>query len=154
MKAVIQRVHHAAVSVDGDCIGRVGPGLLVYVGVTEGDTPAGAQWLAGKVARLRIFNDDEGKLNRSVLDIGGGVLVISNFTLYGDGRKGNRPSYVAAAGPDLAEPLYEAFADAVAAEGIATACGVFGAHMDIEALADGPVNIILETPDAMTDTPT
>ncbi len=150
MKAVIQRVQRASVRADGEVTGQIGPGLLVYVGVMEGDGPAQARWLAGKVARMRIFTDDEGKLNRSVQDIGGGVLAISNFTLYGDGRKGNRPSYVAAARPELAEPVFQVFVDAVATEGIATGQGVFGAHMEIDSLADGPVNIILESPDDMT----
>ncbi len=147
MKAVIQRVQRAAVCVDGQCTGQIGPGLLVYVGIAAGDGEAQATWLAGKVARLRIFTDEDGKLNRSVQDIGGGVLAISNFTLYGDGRKGNRPSYVAAARPEGAEPIFQIFVDTVAAEGIATGEGVFGAHMEIDSLADGPVNIILETPD-------
>src|SRR5229473_2495652 len=118
MRAVIQRVSKAGVTVGGEVTGSIERGLLVLLGVAPTDTPAEAQWLADKVVGLRIFNDDDGKLNRSVLDVGGGILVVSQFTLYGDCRKGRRPSFIGAAAPELAEPLYEAFVNAVRGHGV------------------------------------
>ena len=145
MRAVVQRVRSARVIVGDEVVGAVGHGLLVLLGVAPTDTAAEVQWLADKVVGLRIFADDDGKMNRSVADAGGGVLVVSQFTLYGDCRKGRRPSFVGAAPPDIAEPLYEAFLNAVQALGVPTAAGRFGAMMQVELVNDGPVTLILET---------
>ncbi|HET9557088.1 MAG TPA: D-aminoacyl-tRNA deacylase, partial [Actinomycetota bacterium] len=120
-------------------------GLLILVGITHGDTEADAAWLAAKVATLRVFDDDQGKMNRSVREVGGGALVVSQFTLYGDTRKGRRPSYVAAAPPERAAPLVEAVAKALAGEGGGVASGRFGAEMRVESAGDGPVTILLDT---------
>jgi D-tyrosyl-tRNA(Tyr) deacylase len=139
LKAVVQRVSRAR-STPGEEIGR---GLCVLLGVAEGDAPADAQRLAGKIARLRIFENDEGKFDRSVLDIGGEALVVSQFTLIADTAKGNRPSFSGAAGPEVAEPLYAAFCEALAAEGIRVARGVFGARMQVELVNEGPVTIVV-----------
>jgi D-tyrosyl-tRNA(Tyr) deacylase len=146
MRAVVQRVSAASVKVDGAVVGEVNRGLLVLLGVAPGDGRPEVEWLAGKVARLRIFPDDDGKMNRSVADVGGQVLVVSQFTLYGDTRKGNRPSFVGAALPGTAEPLYEAFCGAVEAEGVGVERGRFGAHMEVALVNDGPVTLILDTP--------
>ena len=127
-------------SVDGDAVGEIGPGLLVLLGVKRGDTEEQADKLARKLLALRIFEDDEGRMNRSVTDVGGELLCVSQFTLYGDARKGNRPSFVDAAPPEEAEPLYEQVRDALGAQG-----GRFGAHMKVELLGDGPVTLIVET---------
>src|ERR1700687_5840939 len=123
MRAVVQRVRSARVVVGDEVVGAVGHGLLVLLGVAPTDTAAEVQWLAGKIVGLRIFADDDGKMNRSVADVGGGVLVVSQFTLYGDCRKGRRPSFVGAAAPELAIPLYEAFVNALRAHGLPTATG-------------------------------
>ncbi|MFZ5481350.1 MAG: D-aminoacyl-tRNA deacylase [Myxococcota bacterium] len=141
MRAVVQRVSRASVRVEGRVTGEIGLGLLVLLGVAPEDGPAQVAWLADKVEGLRIFADAEGKMNLSVRDVGGGVLVVSQFTLYGDATKGRRPSFVKAARPELAEPLYEALADRLGA-----ARGVFGAHMEVELVNDGPVTLILEAP--------
>jgi D-tyrosyl-tRNA(Tyr) deacylase len=146
MRAVVQRVSRAGVTVDGEVVGAVGRGLLVLLGVAPSDTEAGARWLADKVVGLRIFPDDEGKMNRDVTETGGGVLVVSQFTLYGDCRKGRRPSFVGAAAPELAEPLYEAFVAAVRAQGVPAATGRFGAMMQVELVNDGPVTLLVDTP--------
>jgi len=146
MRAVVQRVGSARVIVGGETVGEIGPGLLVLLGVTHADTQANAAWLAEKVAGLRIFADHEGKMNRDVAEAGGSVLVVSQFTLYGDCAKGRRPSFVAAARPEQAEPLYEAFLTALKAVGIRTAAGRFGASMQVELINDGPVTLILDTP--------
>jgi D-aminoacyl-tRNA deacylase len=145
MRAVIQRVQSARVIVGDEVVGAVGRGLLVLLGVAPTDTGAEVQWLADKVVGLRIFADDDGKMNRSVADVGGGVLVVSQFTLYGDCRKGRRPSFVGAAPSESAEPLYEAFLNAVRALGVPTAAGRFGAMMQVELVNDGPVTLILDT---------
>lgn len=145
MRALVQRVAYARVTVAGRCVGEIGHGLLVLLGVTAGDTPELAERLAQKVAKLRIFNDEAGKMNRSVQDVAGGVLVVSQFTLYADARKGNRPSYLAAASPELAIPLYERFAEALAALGLEVARGEFGANMDVALLNQGPVTIWLDS---------
>src|SRR5215469_5147692 len=145
MRALLQRVSHASVTVDGKVVGQIGQGLLVLLGVGQGDNEVQVKTLADKIAYLRIFGDDEGKMNRSLLDIGGEVLVISQFTLYADIRRGRRPSFTDAAPPEIAEPLCERFRDAVAAYGLKVAGGVFGAHMDVELLNDGPVTIWLDT---------
>ena len=146
MRALVQRVAEAAVEVDGRTVGRIGEGLLVYVGVAVGDTVRQAEWLAEKVAHLRIFRDEQEKLNRSVLDVGGEVLAVSNFTLLADARKGRRPAFVAAAGYEQARPVDEAFVEALRASGVAVATGSFGASMAVFSEGDGPVNIIIDTP--------
>ena len=145
MLALVQRVASASVRVDGETVGEVGRGVLVLLGVVVGDSAAEADWLAAKVAGLRIFRDDDGKMNRSVVDVGGEALVVSQFTLAGDTRKGTRPSYVKAAHPDLAEPLYERFAAALAdAIGRPVPTGVFGASMEVASVNDGPVTLWLD----------
>jgi D-tyrosyl-tRNA(Tyr) deacylase len=145
VRAVVSRVAWARVLAEGELTGEIGPGLLVLVGVTHGDTEADAAWLAAKLAGLRVFDDDQGRMNRSVLEVGGGALVVSQFTLYGDARKGRRPSYVAAAPPERAAPLVEAVAKALAGEGVAVAGGRFGAAMLVESAGDGPVTILLDS---------
>jgi D-tyrosyl-tRNA(Tyr) deacylase len=145
MRAVIQRVAEARVEVDGRVVGAIGRGLLVYLGVGKEDTEADAQFLADKLANLRIFADDAGKMNRSVMEIGGGVLLVSNFTLQGDCRKGRRPGFDAAADPQVAEPLYEKVAELVGRENIPVAKGVFGAYMHVTSLNDGPVTFLLDS---------
>lgn len=144
MRAVVQRVTHASVTVDHAVVGEIGPGLLVLLAAGEGDTEAEARWLAHKTANLRIFSDAEGKMNLSVQAIGGSVLVVSQFTLYGDIRRGFRPSFVKAAPPDIAEALVDVFVDALRAVGVPVATGVFRAHMHVSLVNDGPVTIILE----------
>jgi D-tyrosyl-tRNA(Tyr) deacylase len=145
MRAVLQRVTRARVLVDAKVVGDIGPGLLVLLGVARSDTPEQARWLADKVVGLRVFVDAEGKMNRDVAEAGGAVLVVSQFTLYGDCRKGRRPSFVDAAPPELAVPLYEAFVNAVKAQGIPTATGRFGAMMQVELVNDGPVTLIVDS---------
>ena len=139
MRALVQRVGEAAVSVDRREVARIGPGLLVLLGVRRGDGPEQADRLAAKLAALRIFADDQGRMNRSVTDVGGEILCVSQFTLYGDVRKGNRPSFVEAAPPDEAEALYERVRAALGAKG-----GVFGARMQIALVNDGPVTLLVE----------
>ncbi len=139
MRAVVQRVTEAAVRVENREVARIGPGLLVLLGVRRGDGPEAADRIAGKLERLRVFADDGGRMNRSVRDAGGELLVVSQFTLYGDARKGNRPSFVDAAPPDEAEPLYERVRAALGAQG-----GVFGASMEVSSVNDGPVTLVLE----------
>ena len=147
MIALVQRVSSASVRVGGEVVGEVGRGLLVLLGVVVGDTHTEGAWLADKAARLRVFPDDDGRMNRSLHDVGGGALVVSQFTLAGDARKGTRPSYVRAAPPDQAEPLYEAFCDALGGHlGGAVARGVFGATMEVALVNDGPVTLWLERP--------
>lgn len=149
MRLVIQRVSHASVTIDGEKRSEIGQGLLVLVGIEDGETLAKdqnkVQWMAGKVARMRIFEDAEGKMNLSVNDIGGEVLIVSQFTLYGDAVKGNRPSFIKAARPEFAIPMYESFVEEVrklVPAGVGT--GEFGADMKVELLNDGPVTIIIE----------
>jgi D-tyrosyl-tRNA(Tyr) deacylase len=146
MRAVVQRVRRARVVVGDEVVGAIEGGLLVLLGVAPTDTAEGARWLADKVVGLRIFNDASGKMNRALEEVGGAVLVVSQFTLYGDCRKGRRPSFVGAAGPEVAVPLYEAFVDAVRALGVPAATGRFGAMMQVELVNDGPVTLIVETP--------
>ena len=146
MRAVIQRVSGASVSIDGDSAGRIGAGLLVLVGVEAGDAAADADWLAGKVAQMRIFPDEAGKMNRSVGEIGGGLLVISQFTLIASTAKGNRPSFIQAARPEEAVPLYERFLAAVeTAAGRRPERGVFAADMQVALVNDGPVTIVIDS---------
>ena len=140
MRAVVQRVSRASVEPGG----RIGPGLCILLGVAETDDEATAERLAGKVARLRIFEDDAGKFDRSLLDTGGAALVVSQFTLIADTQRGNRPSFSHAARPEHAEPLYERFAASLRELGVEVATGVFGARMEVELVNDGPVTIVLE----------
>lgn len=147
MRVLLQRVSRASVTVDSLTIGAIERGLLLLVGVTEGDDEGDAQYLAGKIATMRIFEDDEGRMNRSLIDVGGQALVVSQFTLYADVRKGRRPSFVHAAKPDIAEPLVERFAECLGEEGISVALGQFGAHMMVDLVNDGPVTIWLDTAD-------
>ncbi len=145
MRAVIQRVSRARVVVGDEVTGEIGTGLLVLLGVSHADTPEHVRWLADKVVSLRIFPDDAGKMNRSLEEAGGAVLVVSQFTLYGDCQKGRRPSFVDAAGPEIAVPRYEDFIAAVRAHGIRTETGRFGAMMHVELVNDGPVTLIIES---------
>ena len=145
MRAVVQRVARAGVSVDGQTVGTIGKGFCVLLGVGTGDTERDADWLADKIVDLRIFEDENGKLNLSLSEVGGEMLVVSQFTLYGDCRKGRRPSFVEAAPPDEGRRLYEYFVERVRARGIDTSCGVFQAHMLVDIEGDGPVTLILDT---------
>ncbi|WP_417597500.1 D-aminoacyl-tRNA deacylase [Pararhodobacter oceanensis] len=144
MRALIQRVTEASVSVDGAVVGDTGPGLLILVCAMQGDDLAGAQALADKVLKLRIFRDESGKTNRSLADVGGGALVVSQFTLAADTSRGNRPGFSAAAAPELGRELYEAFADRLAAQGVAVGRGQFGAEMQVALVNDGPMTIWLD----------
>lgn len=144
MRAVVQRVSRASVHVRGETVGACGPGLLVLVGAGQGDTTDAATRLAAKVARLRVFPDDADRFDRSLLDTGGEALVVSQFTLLADTRRGNRPSFTAAAPPDEARPLVEAFCVALREEGVSVATGVFGARMEVELVNEGPVTIVLD----------
>ena len=146
MRLVIQRVREASVSIDGRIVSAIGQGLLVLVGVESGDGEEDMKWLAAKTAGLRIFDDGDGVMNRSVLDVGGEVLVVSQFTLTASTRKGNRPSYIRAAGHELAVPLYEKYCEAVSiALGKPVGRGVFGADMQVSLINDGPVTIIIDS---------
>lgn len=144
MRAVVQRVSRASVTVAGEVVGSIGPGLLVLLGITHLDAADQARWLAEKIVGLRLFLDDDGKMNRGVTDIGGGLLVVSQFTLYGECAKGRRPSFIDAARPEHAEPLYLEFINAVKLQGVPVAAGVFGAMMQVELVNDGPVTVIVE----------
>ncbi len=144
MRALVQRVTGASVTVDGAAVGEIGGGLCVLVGVTHSDDAGVAAKLASKVANLRVFDDDGGVMNRSLLETGGGALVISQFTLYGDTVRGRRPSWVAAARPEHAAPLVDAFVGALGALGVSVATGVFGADMQVALVNDGPVTLLLE----------
>ena len=144
MRAVVQRVSRASVSVEGEVVGAVGRGVVVLVGIAHGDTKEQAIWLARKIAGMRIFEDDEGKMNAGLIDVDGAALVISQFTLYADTRKGRRPGFTDAALPEVAEPLVEHFAQALRNHGVPVETGVFGAHMLVEIHNDGPVTILLE----------
>jgi D-tyrosyl-tRNA(Tyr) deacylase len=145
MRAVVQRVSRANVVIAGDTVGDIGSGLVILLGIAHADTPAQAQWLAEKVAGLRIFNDAEGKMNRDLVEVGGAMLIVSQFTLYGDCRKGKRPSFIDAASPSIAIPLYETFINSVKALGIRVAEGRFGADMKVELVNDGPVTLIVDS---------
>jgi D-tyrosyl-tRNA(Tyr) deacylase len=144
LRALVQRVARASVSVAGQQVASIGPGLLILLGVRQGDTDAEAAWLAEKVANLRIFEDEAGKMNRSALEAGVQALVVSQFTLYGDARKGRRPSFTEAATPDQAEPLVAGFTRHLENAGLPVKTGVFRAHMLVEILNDGPVTLLLE----------
>lgn len=145
MRAVVQRVSESSVTVEGKVIGAIGPGLLVLLGVAQGDRSEDAETMANKIAELRCFLDDDGKINRSVKDVGGSVLAISQFTLLGDCRKGRRPSFVHAAHPEIAIPLYEEFVEALRSHDLRVETGEFGAHMDVSLVNDGPVTLLLDT---------
>ncbi|PIE15426.1 MAG: D-tyrosyl-tRNA(Tyr) deacylase [Rhodobacterales bacterium] len=144
MRALIQRVSRASVTVDGQIIGKIGAGLLIFVCAMQQDTTENAEALAAKISKLRIFTDEAGKMNRSLLDTGGAALVVSQFTLAADTTRGNRPGFSTAARPDLGNELYEYFADQISALGIPTARGQFGADMAVSLLNDGPVTIWME----------
>ncbi|NNC74338.1 MAG: D-tyrosyl-tRNA(Tyr) deacylase [Acidimicrobiia bacterium] len=147
MKAIVQRVSMATVTVDGDTVGEIGVGLMVLVGVGHDDGPTDSVALAAKLAGLRVFPDDEGRMNLSVVDVGGAVLVVSQFTLHGDMRRGKRPSFTDAAPPDLAEPLVEQVASELDGLGVPVATGRFGARMEVTLVNDGPVTLVIEVRD-------
>jgi len=144
MRALLQRVSQASVTIDDQIVGRIAGGLVVLLGITQSDGEAEAEWLARKVAGLRIFDDADGKMNASLADVDGELLVVSQFTLYGDARKGRRPSYTAAARPEQAEPLVDYFVEQLRGMGYNVATGVFGANMDVEIHNDGPVTLMVE----------
>ena len=145
MRAVIQRVEKASVSVEGEIKGQISAGFLVLIGVEEGDGDADFKYIADKVPNLRVFEDEQGKMNRSLLDVGGEVLAVSQFTLLGDARGGRRPSFITAARPDTADPMYERLVADWRARGIRVETGVFGAHMKVSLINDGPVTILLDS---------
>jgi D-tyrosyl-tRNA(Tyr) deacylase len=145
VRAVVQRVAQARVTVDGKVVGEIGPGLCVLLGVARDDGEEAAERFAGKIARLRVFENDEGRFDRSLLDAGGAALVVSQFTLIADTGKGNRPSFCDAAPPERAQQLYEAFCEGLGGQGIPVERGVFGARMRVELTNDGPVTIVLDT---------
>ncbi len=146
MRAVIQRVLESSVTIDGEIVSRIGPGLLVLLGIEEADTSADVEWLVAKIAKMRIFPDSEGKMNLSVAETGGKILMVSQFTLHASTKKGNRPSFIRAAAPDHSEPLYEAFCAAMAREiGKPVARGVFGGDMKVALVNDGPVTILIDS---------
>ena len=144
MRVVLQRVSQAAVRIDGRVVGSIGQGFCLLVGFTHGDTPAQVDWMAEKVAGVRLFSDSDGKMNLGLKDVGGALLVVSQFTLYGDAAKGRRPSFIHAAPPELAVPLYGRFLEALRAHGLIVAAGEFGADMQVEIHNDGPVTLILD----------
>ena len=146
MRAVVQRVGEARVEVEGRVVGAIGRGLLVLVGIAREDTPRDAEYLAEKIAGLRIFPDEEGKMNRSVREVGGAILVVSQFTLYGDTRKGRRPSFDRAAPPEQARSLYEYFVEALRAKGLEVETGIFQAMMQVHLVNEGPVTLLCESP--------
>lgn len=146
MRALVQRVSRASVRVGEELIGEIGPGLLVLVGATHGDDAEAVEWLARKVGELRIFGDEQGRMNLDVREAGGAVLVIPQFTLYGDARRGRRPDFMRAARPELAAPLVESFAASLEALELRVARGVFGAHMEVTLVNDGPVTLMIESP--------
>lgn len=145
MRAVIQRVEQASVSVEGEIRGQIGAGFLVLIGVEEGDGDADFRYIAEKAPNLRVFEDEQGKMNRSLLDVGGEVLAVSQFTLLGDARGGRRPSFITAARPETADPMYERLVADWRARGIRVETGVFGAHMKVSLVNDGPVTILLDS---------
>ena len=145
MRAVIQRVSEALVKVEGSVLGEIGPGLLALLGIAKPDTAADAEFLAEKILNLRVFPDHAGKMNRSLLDAGGALLVVSQFTLYGDCRKGRRPSFDDAAPSEQARPLYERFIEVARRSGLRVETGVFQAHMDVSLVNDGPVTLLVES---------
>lgn len=147
MRAVVQRVTRAQVTVADEVVGQIGHGLLVLLGIRASDGERERRWLADKLVGLRIFRDPDDKMNLALTDVGGSMLVVSQFTLYGDCQKGRRPSFIDAAPPEIAEPLYDAFVREVQSRGVVTATGQFGAMMDVELVNDGPVTLIIDTPE-------
>jgi D-aminoacyl-tRNA deacylase len=145
MRVLLQRVNEASVSVDGATVGSIGVGFLALVGVTHGDSLDDARRLAGKTARLRVFPDEAGLMNTALADVGGSVLAVSQFTLYADTAKGNRPSFTGAAAPDAGERMYRAYVDELRSLGVSVETGVFGAHMQVALVNDGPVTVLLES---------
>ena len=145
MRAVVQRVKSASVKVEGELVSEIGAGVLVFLGVAHDDTATELEYIANKVANLRIFEDEEGKMNRSLLEMGGAALVVSQFTLYGDCRKGRRPSFINAARPEVANALYEQFITLLKQQSIPTQGGTFQAMMDVQLINDGPVTILLDS---------
>jgi D-tyrosyl-tRNA(Tyr) deacylase len=144
MRVVLQRVSRASVSIGGRVVGEIGPGFCLLVGFTHADTPEQVAWMAEKVVGLRLFSDSEGKMNLGLAEVGGGLLVVSQFTLYGDAAKGRRPSFIDAARPEVAIPLYERFLAELRGKGVTVATGEFGADMQVDILNDGPVTLLLE----------
>ena len=147
LRALVQRVSHASVTIDGRLHGQIGQGFLVLLGITDGDTVNDAVYLADKTVKMRVFTDENDKMNRSLADVGGGLLIVSQFTLYGDCRKGNRPSFTSAARPETAIPLYEAFIARCRESGLPVETGEFGADMKVDLLNDGPVTLWMDTKD-------
>ncbi len=145
MRAMVQRISRASVTVDGSIVSEIDHGLLVYLGMEQGNGDEDVGYIANKVSQLRIFSDDQGRMNQSVIDVGGSVLVISAFTLQADARKGRRPSFERAASGELAESLYEQCCDAITANGVAVQRGIFGAMMDVQSVNDGPICILLDS---------
>jgi D-tyrosyl-tRNA(Tyr) deacylase len=145
LRAIVQRVKRASVTVDGKVVSEISNGLLILLGVAREDTPADIDYMANKVANLRIFQDEQGKMNLSLLEVAGEALVVSQFTLYGDCRKGRRPSFIEAAQPEKADEMYQAFIAALSQTGIRTKGGIFHAYMDVELINDGPVTILLDS---------
>ncbi len=146
MRAVVQRVLEASVTIDGVCVSRIGPGLLILLGVEAGDAVDDGTWLSGKIARMRIFQDSEGKMNLSVTEAAGGIIVVSQFTLHASTKKGNRPSFLRAAAPEISEPLYAEFCTSLESEtGSKVGCGIFGADMKVALVNDGPVTIVIDS---------
>ncbi len=144
MKALLQRVSQASVTVEGQVVGQIGKGFVILLGVTHSDSQAQADWLANKIGGIRLYEDDQGKMNRALADVGGSLLVISQFTLYGDARKGRRPSFIEAARPEQAQPLFDYFVSLLRGQGFEVATGVFGAEMQVAIHNDGPVTLMLE----------
>ncbi|WDH97826.1 D-aminoacyl-tRNA deacylase [Paenibacillus urinalis] len=145
MRVVLQRVSEAKVTVDQEVVGQINRGFMLLVGITHEDTQKDADYLADKIAGLRVFEDEAGKMNESIMDVGGAILSVSQFTLYGDTRKGKRPNFMAAARPDVAEPLYEYFNEQLRSKGLTVETGKFGSMMDVALNNDGPVTLILES---------
>ena len=147
MRVVAQRVSKAQVSIEGNVVGKIDKGLLIFLGITHRDNEKDAKWLVNKISGLRIFSDEDGKMNKSIEDIEGEILLISQFTLYGDARKGRRPSFIDAAKPDIAVPLYNKFIELIREKNLKVSTGEFGADMKVELLNDGPVTMIIESPE-------
>lgn len=147
MRVVLQRVSQASVRVEGSVVGQIGPGLMLLVGIKQEDTETDLAWMADKLAGLRIFEDGEGKMNLSLADVGGAILSVSQFTLYGDCRKGRRPNFMAAARPEIASELYDRFNGMLRTKGFRVETGVFGAMMEVSLVNDGPVTLILDSPE-------
>ncbi|TWT09045.1 D-aminoacyl-tRNA deacylase [Planomicrobium sp. CPCC 101079] len=145
MRVILQRSKQASVKVEGTVTGAIDSGYVLLVGITHEDTVDDAKYVAGKIAQMRLFEDEEGKMNHSVLEVGGDILSVSQFTLYGDVKRGRRPSFTSAARPEIAEPLWHAFNDALRENGLTVETGVFGAMMDVELINDGPVTILVES---------